>query len=114
MPREVVREPFWHFLDPTSDSLPLTSSAIYTLLGPQVAEPLAEGLHRLVREFSHVSFENAVLYAPTLEGVGYYPQLDEELRMRPHPLWVAGDATGVFRGLTAALVSGYFVGLRAA
>jgi hypothetical protein len=29
-------------------------------------------------------------------------------------MWVAGDATGVFRGLTAAMVSGYFAALEAA
>jgi len=28
-------------------------------------------------------------------------------------LWVAGDSSGIFRGLTAAIVSGYYSGLQA-
>jgi len=51
--------------------------------------------------------------APCLEGIGLYPLTTRELRASPYPVWVAGDAAGTFRGLTASMVSGYFAGLRA-
>jgi hypothetical protein len=36
-----------------------------------------------------------------------------DLQLAPYPCWVAGDATGLFRGLTAALVSGWYAAERA-
>jgi len=51
-----------------------------------------------------------MVYGPTIEGVGLYPAVNSSLRLSPHPIWLPGDTSGVFRGLTAALVSGYFVG----
>jgi len=52
---------------------------------------------------------DTVIAGPTIEGVGYYPLIDGALKAPSMPLWVAGDATGTFRGLTAAFVSGYYI-----
>lgn len=52
----------------------------------------------------------SVVYGPCIEGVGYYPDVNDVLKLNSHEIWVAGDACGTFRGLTAALVSGYFCG----
>lgn len=73
-------------------------------LGPAVAGALAAGLEAFGRETGH-SFQAATLHLPALEGVGYYPVVDDTLRVAP-ALWAAGDATGRFRGLVPALVSG--------
>lgn len=53
----------------------------------------------------------ATLRGPTIEGVGYYPSLDENtLALKDNQdIYVVGDATGLFRGIVACLLSGYHV-----
>lgn len=81
-------------------------------LGKNLDAALRQGLARL-EELGDLS--SAVIVGPTIEGVGWYPDTDGNLRVRSsNPIWVAGDHTGKFRGLTAALVSGYYCGLMAA
>jgi len=46
---------------------------------------------------------------PTIEGVGYYPITDDDLRVPNENIWFVGDATGKFRGIFAALLSGTVV-----
>lgn len=79
------------------------------ILGGQLSGGLAEGLRRLRDAFPTENIGTAVLIGPTLEGVGRYPSHDQRLRAA-EGLWVAGDMTGSFRGLTAALVSGHVAG----
>jgi len=82
-------------------------------LGRESATYLCDGLRMLYSVIGGHSLDDVILHSPTLEGIGYYPKLTTDLKLRGYPVWVAGDCTGVFRGLTAAMVSGYFVGLRA-
>lgn len=49
------------------------------------------------------------IIGPTIEGVGYYPKLDENLKVKNENIWFIGDATGEFRGIVAAMVSGVYV-----
>ncbi|MBK9035547.1 MAG: hypothetical protein IPL61_30540 [Myxococcales bacterium] len=51
------------------------------------------------------------VYGPAIEGVGDYPTDDGALAVAPG-VWVAGDATGRFRGIVAAMVSGRYVARR--
>ncbi len=90
------------------------SGDIAQVLGRGAAALLAEGLQELCVRYPRLRESPARLVAPAIEGVGQYPELTGTLRAGPHPLWVAGDATGIFRGLTAALVSGYFAAAQAA
>jgi hypothetical protein len=83
-------------------------------LGPGASCLLAEGLQRLLSGYPALRDTPCLVVAPAIEGVGRYPELADNLRCAPFPMWVAGDATGVFRGLTAAMVSGYFAALEAA
>jgi len=46
------------------------------------------------------------LYGPTFEYFGYYPKINDELKIQSENFWFAGDSTGEFRGLIPALVSG--------
>lgn len=71
---------------------------------------LTEGLGRLSDAVRPHSLEGATLTGPTVEGVGFYPLVNERLNVPSFPVWVAGDHSGIFRGITAALVSGAFVG----
>jgi uncharacterized protein len=89
------------------------SAPLANLFGRAICEPLREGLTALRSKLGDVRLKEALLYAPAIEGVGLYPATGPDLKLGRLPLWVAGDASGAFRGLTAALVSGYFAGLRA-
>jgi uncharacterized FAD-dependent dehydrogenase len=80
-------------------------------LGPLASARLAQGLGRLMRDFPGGCLKGATLIGPTLEGVGWYPIHDDALFTQLPGLGVAGDAVGSFRGLTAALVSGYVAGM---
>lgn len=68
---------------------------------------IKDGLKKLSSSFS---LKNYYVYGPCLEGVGMYPKLEADLRIiNKERFWVAGDSTGLFRGLLAALLSGYYV-----
>lgn len=88
-------------------------SRIVRILGFLVARRLAEGLSQL-RASTGMQILDAQLHAPAIEGVGWYPRIGSNLQISRRPIFVAGDATGVFRGLTAALISGYVAGSAAA
>jgi uncharacterized FAD-dependent dehydrogenase len=47
------------------------------------------------------------VYGPEIEYVGKYLDTNENLNVQSN-IWMAGDVTGRFRGLTAALVSGMY------
>lgn len=74
-------------------------------------EEMRQGITTFLQEFPDVAGPDTLIYAPSIEGVGYYPVVDGSLRHTPFPLWLAGDVTGLFRGNVAALVSGYYTGL---
>lgn len=67
---------------------------------------------KLTDMLSADDIEVAKLRGPCIEGIGYYPDIGDTLKVNSQPMWVAGDATGVFRGLTAALLSGHFAASR--
>ncbi len=79
-------------------------------LGEVFSTLTREGMRRLVEAIGESKFVDAELFAPAVEGIGYYPDVEANLKINGHMIWVAGDAAGVFRGLLGALVSGYFVG----
>jgi hypothetical protein len=46
---------------------------------------------------------------PTIEGVGWYPVVDANLKIHQENVWCIGDCAGTFRGWTPAEVSGHYV-----
>lgn len=56
--------------------------------------------------FPKMTNGEGVLYYPSVEKDGYYPELNDVLQIPSEDVWVIGDATGLFRGLTSSLVSG--------
>ena len=60
----------------------------------------------LKEHFPKMSKGDGILSYPTIEKDGYYPELNNLLQMTSEDVWVVGDATGLFRGLTSSLVSG--------
>jgi uncharacterized FAD-dependent dehydrogenase len=80
------------------------SSAVSRRLGRMIAADLAAGLEAFAEDLD-ADVSEATLHLPAIEGVGYYPAVDTTLKVASG-IWAAGDATGVFRGLVPALVSG--------
>lgn len=71
-------------------------------------EDFIDGLEQF-RELYDIS--ECEVSGPCIEGVGEYWSLDHNLRdSEGSNVWVAGDSTGLFRGLCAALVSGHYIG----
>lgn len=91
---------------------PYTGGTLRHRLGERGAALLTEGLGRLTDRLGARRLANALVSGPTLEGVGHYPWTGLELRADTHPVWAVGDTTGRFRGITAALVSGFFASRR--
>ena len=71
---------------------------------------LRDGLRELEKSFD---ISKSTIHGPCIEGVGFYPDLNPNLKAACGPIWVAGDMTGDFRGLTAAFVSGNYVAQKA-
>lgn len=80
-------------------------------LGSELDRLLRDGLSRLP---VGPQARDTVVIGPTVEGTGQYPVLDRNLRVPGQRIWFAGDHTGLFRGLTAAFLSGYYAGEKAA
>jgi hypothetical protein len=88
-----------------------TMICVSSWVGQTAASFLLRGLAKLIDAYPELTTTRVRLLGPCVEGVGWYPAIDRSLRVTPYPLWVAGDATGIFRGLTASFVSGYYAGL---
>lgn len=76
--------------------------------GKELRTIMVRGLMRLAAEFPEIHDTDTRLIGPTLEGIGWYPKVDGSLRLLDSPAWVVGDACGLFRGIVAALISGYY------
>lgn len=76
-------------------------------LGTTAAALVSQGLGRLMRGFPEADWSSTILVGPAIEGVGWYPRVDNTLSAAAPGLWVAGDSAGIFRGLVPALISGY-------
>lgn len=100
-----------HFTVPMADLLAGAPEAVTTfdrVYGPELRTAMTRGLTRLAEAFPEVADDETRLIGPTLEGVGWYPAVDGDLRLRDAPAWVAGDACGLFRGIVAAFISGHY------
>ncbi|MER5968488.1 hypothetical protein ABT112_01845 [Streptomyces sp. NPDC002055] len=95
-------------LDALMDQEPEAVATFDHVYGPELREIMARGLSRLATAFPAVRGEGTRLIGPTLEGVGWYPVVDGDLRLLDTPAWVAGDACGLFRGIVAAMISGHY------
>jgi len=81
-----------------------------SVLGEQLDDLFRVRLREIIPDTSNAK---TLIHGPSIEGVGFYPDLNANLKVNSLPIWVAGDSTGIFRGLTAALVSGYYAATKA-
>jgi hypothetical protein len=80
------------------------------LFGAKLHQVLKKAFLALQDNFLITSNPERKLIGPVIEGIGWYPELTMQLKHPKIPCWVAGDATGMFRGIVAAFVSGYYAG----
>ncbi|KAI0849386.1 FAD/NAD(P)-binding domain-containing protein [Daldinia vernicosa] len=101
-----------HYKLPVSDVLkgdPQALAQLDRIYGPKLRELMIKGLTSLANSFEDLASDiDAELIGPTLEGIGWYPKVDTALRLLNAPVWVAGDACGLFRGIVAAMISGHY------
>lgn len=65
----------------------------------------------LITHFPKMCTSDAKLYFPVYERFGVYPNLSNTLRYGNENIWVIGDATGIFRGMMPAFVSGFLAAI---
>jgi uncharacterized FAD-dependent dehydrogenase/anti-anti-sigma regulatory factor len=82
----------------------IKSKDIY--IGEKCDSVLKEKLAKII-DFEKANTDNCHIYGPEIEYAGKYMTSDENLNVSNN-LWVAGDISGSFRGLIAALVSGIY------
>ena len=75
-----------------------------SIIGEKTDEALKKIISRLVSDNA-----DGIVYGPEIEKYGYYPCVDKDLQAINN-LYFIGDASGIFRGLMAAFVSGAYVG----
>lgn len=80
------------------------------IYGSELLEHMLYGVKRLAETFPEILDEDTYLIGPTLEGIGWYPKLTQNLQLKDTPSWVIGDACGLFRGIVAAMISGHYIG----
>lgn len=95
-------------LDAVLGGEPAAVAAFDRVYGPELRELMVRGLSRLTAAYPALRETGSRLIGPTLEGVGWYPEVDGDLRLPDTPVWVAGDACGLFRGIVAAMISGHY------
>lgn len=102
------------FIDKFSISLDhvrMDNSLLERYYGPKITTDILKAL-KLLEDETGRNLAGASIEGPCLEGVGNYPTVKEgSLKIIGHNAWVIGDASGIFRGLVQALVSGAYVGL---
>jgi hypothetical protein len=79
-------------------------------VGTAIRKQMHEGFQLLAEKFPSLRDSDGVLVGPVIEGVAHYPVLDDDLKVPQLPCWIAGDSCGKFRGIVAAMVSGFYVG----
>lgn len=79
----------------------------------KVLEYIREGLESFISStgIPRKEFDDFDLKGPTIEGVGHYPVIDDNLKVPRECIWITGDSTGIFRGIIASQLSGVYVGL---
>jgi hypothetical protein len=111
-PGGALEREIWNVVN--GHSMPFSVSAESYIGGARPSTFLGESLDCYFREKILDLVDPSLLgetqvFGPCIEGVGYYPDINESLKVNSQDIWVAGDAAGLFRGLTAAFVSGHYV-----
>ena len=85
---------------------------IADILGPELYQVFVGALEELLSFSPDLLHEETACLFPAIEGTGLYPTLDDNLKVYGENIWCAGDLAGSFRGITPAMLSGYYTGLQ--
>ena len=100
------------FYTPLFNNIPMIEAIETNILldfyGATAHKYMIIGLKLLLEKFPEL--KTSQLFGPTIEGVGSYQKTDGNMKIDNENIWICGDAGGKFRGITAALVSGHYVG----
>ncbi|KAJ3451838.1 dehydrogenase-related [Anaeramoeba flamelloides] len=75
--------------------------------GKKFGHLLIECLNKITQKFESLTDENVYLIGPTIEGVGRYPNIDRNLKIKNQNIYCIGDCSGIFRGIIPSMLSGY-------
>lgn len=89
-----------------STSLSSFMQSKHELLGKTVDDDIRSFINECLPKMAKA---DGVVYFPAIEKMGHYPVLSKQLQIEDENIWVCGDATGLFRGLLPAFISGLFV-----
>lgn len=94
---------FDEFMDPSNEKVKTT----YGSFLPK----LKDGIDNFFNLFPTLrdATNDVKMYGPTVEGCGVYWELDNNLKVPNHNIWIAGDSSGIFRGIVPSMLSGYYV-----
>jgi uncharacterized FAD-dependent dehydrogenase len=84
-------------------------SNLKNIYSEQISEIVLNGLEKLLQKFPSLDFDDVVLIGPTLEGIGYYPEINENLKSKVEDFYFIGDCCGIFRGIIPSMLSGYWL-----
>lgn len=76
--------------------------------GNKMGKLLIDGLESLINKNPDLK-HNTKVVGPTIEGVGYYPDIDENLKVIDENIYCIGDNSGIFRGIIPSMLSGYWL-----
>lgn len=71
---------------------------------------LITALKSIIKEFPELNTESSTIIGPSIEGVGSYPDIDDNLKSKSgENIYCIGDCTGIFRGIVPSMLSGYYL-----
>ena len=92
------------------DSFSKEKSTVFNQVYGEFSFLIQEGIASFCNLFPDIFKSNDIkIHGPTIEGVGDYWEVDENLKIPGHNIWITGDASGIFRGIIPSQVSGYYV-----
>lgn len=81
-------------------------------LDGNIGRIIKNGLQMLSSNDQFKSLLECDIVGPTIEGVGYYPDIDHTtLKVRDENIYCIGDCSGIFRGIVPGMLSGYWLSL---
>ena len=94
-----------------NDALNEEKHVLENFYGEKAGIIFRDGLNLIIKQFDIVTDDIKVI-GPTIEGVGYYPQINDDLSLvNDKNIYIVGDSTGLFRGIIPSMVSGLYVAL---
>ena len=78
------------------------------IFGKKLGEIYLEGLLKFIENFKLETSRLKVI-GPSIEGVGSYPKINENLQVEGEDIYVIGDSSGIFRGIIPSMISGIYL-----